>query len=136
MPSPIPYNYPHLGNLDGINESGQPYMTSQRDFGSIPDHQEFEQHHEHNEMPRYPSPPPGPSENPYNAQQLVDATLDNRLEMPADVKSESDPASPGRSKPVPKPDREVTKDANGRFYCNWPNCTEEIRDFGRKCEWR
>lgn len=52
-----------------------------------------------------------------------------------ETKSESDAASPGRSKPVPKPDREVTKNMAGRFYCNWPGCTEETKEFGRKCEW-
>ncbi|PSS20368.1 hypothetical protein M430DRAFT_99899 [Amorphotheca resinae ATCC 22711] len=54
--------------------------------------------------------------------------------LPPSHESEA-PTSPGRSKPIPKPDREVTKGPNGRFVCTYENCTEEIRDFGRKCEW-
>jgi hypothetical protein len=88
------------------------------------------QHH------RYPSPPPPLSENPYNPQTL-DATtalaMDEMPELPP--KEESDAPSPGRSKPIPKPDREVTKGEDGRFVCNWAGCTEEIRSFNRKCEW-
>ena len=88
------------------------------------------QHH------RYPSPPPPLSENPYNPQTL-DATtalaMDEMPELPH--KEESDAPSPGRSKPIPKPDRQVTKGDDGRFVCNWTGCTEEIRSFNRKCEW-
>ncbi|KAH8811719.1 hypothetical protein F5884DRAFT_286627 [Xylogone sp. PMI_703] len=88
------------------------------------------------DQPRYPSPPPPLSENPYNPQ-AIGAPPDDRLEIPELPKDESEAAaSPGRSKPVPKPDREVTRYDNGRFYCNWPNCTEEVREFNRKCEWR
>jgi len=90
----------------------------------------------HDEPPRYPSPPMPPGDNPYNVQAIAAATSpDVRLEMPELPKEESDAPSP-RSKPVPKPDRMVTKDENGRFYCTWPGCTEDVRDFGRKCEWR
>lgn len=88
------------------------------------------QHH------RYPSPPPPLSENPYNPQTM-DATtalaMDEMPELPP--KEESDAPSPGRSKPIPKPDREVTKGEDGRFVCNWAGCTEEVRSFNRKCEW-
>ncbi|PQE25502.1 c2h2 transcription factor protein [Rutstroemia sp. NJR-2017a BBW] len=89
--------------------------------------------------PRYPSPPPPLSENPYTAQPMTapeeHPIIEPQMELPEIPKDEEDAPSPGRSKPVPKPDREVTKDANGRFYCAWPGCTEEVRDFGRKCEW-
>jgi hypothetical protein len=88
------------------------------------------QHH------RYPSPPPPLSENPYNPQTMDAATalaMDEMPELPP--KDESDAPSPGRSKPIPKPDREVTKGEDGRFVCNWAGCTEEIRSFNRKCEW-
>jgi hypothetical protein len=92
----------------------------------------------HDEPTRYPSPPMPPGDNPYNVQAIAAAnagTPDGGLvEMPELPKEESDAPSP-RSKPVPKPDRTVTKDENGRFLCSWPGCTEEVRDFGRKCEW-
>jgi hypothetical protein len=90
--------------------------------------------------PRYPSPPPPLSENPYTAQTMAapeeHPIIEPQMELPEIPKDEEDAPSPGRSKPVPKPDREVTKDANGRYYCAWPGCTEEVRDFNRKCEWR
>jgi hypothetical protein len=67
----------------------------------------------------------------------MDATtalaMEEMPELPP--KDESDAPSPGRSKPIPKPDREVTKGEDGRFVCNWAGCTEEIRSFNRKCEW-
>jgi hypothetical protein len=67
----------------------------------------------------------------------MDATtalaMEEMPELPP--KDESDAPSPGRSKPIPKPDREVTKGEDGRFVCNWAGCTEEIRAFNRKCEW-
>ncbi|KAM3079410.1 hypothetical protein ACMFMG_005841 [Clarireedia jacksonii] len=89
--------------------------------------------------PRYPSPPPPLSENPYTAQPMTapeeHPIIEPQMELPEIPKDEEDAPSPGRSKPVPKPDREVTKDANGRYYCAWPGCTEEVRDFNRKCEW-
>lgn len=89
------------------------------------------------DVPRYPSPPPPLNENPYNTQQVITTPLvDDRLDLSELQKEDSDYQSPGRSKPIPKPHRSVTKDSNGRFYCTWPGCTEEIRDFGRKCEWR
>ncbi|QSZ32805.1 hypothetical protein DSL72_002385 [Monilinia vaccinii-corymbosi] len=92
---------------------------------------EFKAHDE----PHYPSPPPPMSENPYTAQPMTETPEHQVLELPELPKDEEEAPSPGRSKPVPKPDREVTKDANGRFYCTWAGCTEEIKDFNRKCEW-
>ncbi|CRK38442.1 Cell wall transcription factor ACE2 like protein [Verticillium longisporum] len=44
-------------------------------------------------------------------------------------------ASSLRSKCIPKPDREVHKQADGKFYCTFPGCTEDTQVFGRKCEW-
>ncbi|KAF7946978.1 uncharacterized protein EAE97_004227 [Botrytis byssoidea] len=92
---------------------------------------EFKPHDEHN----YPSPPPPMSENPYTTQSMTETPDHPSLELPELPKDEDEAPSPGRSKPVPKPDREITKDANGRFYCTWPGCTEEVKDFNRKCEW-
>ncbi|CZR53123.1 uncharacterized protein PAC_03001 [Phialocephala subalpina] len=87
-------------------------------------------------MQRYPSPPPM-GENPYGHQNIDAATaLNIGEEMPElPQKEESDAPSPGRSKPIPKPDREVTKGDDGRFVCTWAGCTEEVRSFNRKCEW-
>jgi hypothetical protein len=100
----------------------------------IHDPQEQEEiQHEH---PRYPSPPiPSSEMNPYNPQGM-DTTQEDAIEnLPNLQTHEPDAPSPGRSKPIPKPDREITKGENGRFVCTWLGCTEEVRDFGRKCEW-
>ncbi|KAH7011413.1 hypothetical protein EDB80DRAFT_388633 [Ilyonectria destructans] len=40
-----------------------------------------------------------------------------------------------RIKPIPKPDREVAKQADGKFHCPLDDCKEELRAFSRKCEW-
>ena len=53
----------------------------------------------------------------------------------------SDSAQPAnsptsRTKAIPKPDRQAVKNANGKYICNFPECTEDVKEFGRKCEWR
>jgi hypothetical protein len=139
MPSTTAFSsYPPLDNISEMHDPRAPYMVEQeRAYNEMSNPHAYEHHHDpQQDQPRYPTPPPPLSENPYNAPQATGETPDSRMDMPMEQKSESDAPSPGRSKPVPKPDREVTKDANGRFYCSWAGCTEEVKDFGRKCEWR
>ncbi|KAF9880803.1 fungal specific transcription factor [Colletotrichum karsti] len=51
-------------------------------------------------------------------------------------KDDAEASTPSsRVKCIPKPEREVTKQADGKFYCTFPNCTEETQVFTRKCEW-
>lgn len=58
-----------------------------------------------------------------------------------DPMSESKEPSPGigsppsRVKPIPKPDRDVVKQADGKFHCPLDDCKEDVRAFSRKCEW-
>lgn len=93
-----------------------------------PSHDHLHQHHQ-----RYPSPPPPMSENPYSNAQ-IDSALEMQLsELPH--KADEDGGSPGRSKALMKPVRELVKGEDGKYLCNWVGCTEEIRSFGRKCEW-
>ncbi|KAB8290150.1 hypothetical protein EYC80_011019 [Monilinia laxa] len=143
----IPYEYPPGSNIFQNYDPPRPNNNMSLSYESrafMPDTQypmqmahetqeqdEFKPHDE----PHYPSPPPPMSENPYTAQPMTETPEHQVLELPELPKDEEEAPSPGRSKPVPKPDREVTKDANGRFYCTWPGCTEEIKDFNRKCEW-
>jgi hypothetical protein len=139
MPSTTAFSsYPPLDNISEMHDPRTPYMVEQeRAYNQMSDPHPYDHHHDpQQDQPRYPTPPPPLSENPYNAPGATGGTPDSRMEMPMEQKSESDAPSPGRSKPVPKPDREVTKDANGRFYCSWAGCTEDVKDFGRKCEWR
>lgn len=57
--------------------------------------------------------------------------------LPSNDKEDSDAATTSaRSKCIPKPDRDVQKQADGKFYCTFPGCTEDTQVFGRKCEWR
>jgi hypothetical protein len=135
--SPMPdqqYNYPPLDAM-GVMHDTQPYnLPEQRDFHQLADERNYEHDHLQEAPPRYPSPPPGPAD-PYHihAAQMV-SELQSAME--AAPKSDSGaPESPGRSKPIPKPDRPVTKDENGRYFCDWPGCTEVIKAFNRKCEW-
>ncbi|KAM0333387.1 hypothetical protein ACHAQA_002048 [Verticillium albo-atrum] len=56
--------------------------------------------------------------------------------LPSNDRDDGDQgASSLRSKCIPKPDREVQKQADGKFYCTFPGCTEDTQVFGRKCEW-
>ncbi|POR32412.1 Uncharacterized protein TPAR_07388 [Tolypocladium paradoxum] len=45
------------------------------------------------------------------------------------------PSSASRIRPIPKPDRDVAKQADGKFHCPLPDCREDVRAFSRKCEW-
>lgn len=114
-------------------ETAQQFMTD-ASYPRMHDPQEQEEiQHEH---PRYPSPPmPSADMNSYNHQGLDTAQEDAIENLPQLQGNDTDAPSPGRSKPIPKPDREVTKGENGRYVCTWVGCTEEVRDFGRKCEW-
>lgn len=127
--------------LDGLVDA-QPYPTHERDYNSM---SEFEQHqvindHLQQDLTSYPDDVDGMDGNDFKAHlQPEDLVAEPGLEPQLNTEDKSDSengASPGRSKPVPKPIRETTKDTNGRFYCNWPGCTEDVKDFGRRCEWR
>ncbi|KAH7357900.1 hypothetical protein B0T11DRAFT_97546 [Plectosphaerella cucumerina] len=50
---------------------------------------------------------------------------------------EPEPASvlAARTKCIAKPDREVHKQADGKFYCTFAGCIDEVQVFNRKCEW-
>lgn len=162
IPQQQEYSYPPLGEL-GMNDAVQPYgnLPEHREFTHMSeernpyDDQHQLQHQQQEPMgvdPRYQqqpaqSPPSGDQYVHNNAAlermhaqtaQLVNE-LQNALSARDNIDdasgSQKDPESPGRSKPVPKPDRPVTKDTDGRFVCNWPGCEEAVKHFNRKCEW-
>ncbi|KAI5857299.1 hypothetical protein GGS23DRAFT_385493 [Durotheca rogersii] len=60
-------------------------------------------------------------------------TPERRLSPPA--RAETDPASPLRMRPIAKPQRQATKNLDGKYCCTFPGCTEPVKQFGRKCEW-
>lgn len=124
---PSSFNYPSIMSLAYENRTFSDYPQSSIMHDPNEHEENNMQHH------RYPSPPPPLSENPYNPQ-LDAAGLEMQMpELPQ--KEESDAPSPGRSKAIPKPDREVTKGEDGRFVCTWAGCTEDVKSFNRKCEW-
>lgn len=41
-----------------------------------------------------------------------------------------------RPKGMPKPDRDVSKQDDGKFHCPLSDCKEDVRAFARKCEWK
>ncbi|KAG5997411.1 hypothetical protein E4U54_002364 [Claviceps lovelessii] len=62
--------------------------------------------------------------------------------LPPDAIPESKEPSPGtgspaslRIKTIAKPDRDVVKQADGKFHCPLEDCKEDVRTFSRKCEW-
>lgn len=66
-------------------------------------------------------------------------TVVHKTESPAPPalgESPSTHQSSSRSKTMPKPDREVVKQADGKFHCPLHDCKEEVRSFSRKCEWK
>jgi hypothetical protein len=150
MPSDMPENQYSYPALDAELAMDTPPYPIPHTYDGLP--QETQMPHDRgydpstnglHEPPSYPSPPAGAT---YQQMQMPTPVMGNSMSTPMTnqmptqsepLKSEepSNPDSPGRSKPVPKPDRPVTKDANNRFICTWPGCEEAIKDFGRKCEW-
>ncbi|KAI0387191.1 hypothetical protein F5Y04DRAFT_78695 [Hypomontagnella monticulosa] len=53
--------------------------------------------------------------------------------LPTLAKADSTRAS--RLGPIPKPDHTVTKTRDGKYFCSYAGCTDEVKTFNRKCEW-
>lgn len=145
------YSYPPLGEL-GMNDAVQPYgnLQEERDFPHIDDErnpfendQQQPQQEQQESMEagtRYeqvPSPPGGTAYHNERALafQAQTAQLVNELTNALQGIHRTGSDGESRSKPVPKPDRPVTKDTDGRFVCNWQGCDEPVKHFNRKCEW-
>ncbi|KAH6655909.1 hypothetical protein BKA67DRAFT_675913 [Truncatella angustata] len=83
-----------------------------------------------------PAPPPFPSPEPHHDLHLP--PLPPVPEQPTALptpKDDLDIHTTQRSKPIPKPDRQVRKNARGKYECTWDACDEKDREFNRKCEW-
>lgn len=72
--------------------------------------------------------------SPMQATVQISAMPDGIMED-KDLSPAAGPSTPSRVKPIPKPDREVEKQADGKFHCPLDDCKEDIRIFSRKCEW-
>jgi hypothetical protein len=108
-------SYTYSDNMSLSYESRSSFMPESA-YPSQMNMLQQEQDEMHQEQhTRYPSPPPPLSENPYHPSHL-NAAPDDGMDVANLPTHEPDaPSSPGRSKPIPKPDREVTKGPNGRF---------------------
>ncbi|TAQ88062.1 hypothetical protein B7494_g3591 [Chlorociboria aeruginascens] len=126
-----PNNTANMSSNMSLSYDSRAFMPTDANY---PQMAHEEQEFKHSQPHQYPSPPPPLSQNPYH-NQVMAAEAEEALQMPELPKEDDNNApSPGRSKPVPKPEREIVKDATGRFICNFEGCTEEIRNFGRKCD--
>lgn len=86
-----------------------------------------------------------------DATQLEDLTVDAfpsplrvaslpppSLPDPASVLKSESPREDSptlRPKGMAKPDRDVSKQDDGKFHCPLPDCKEDVQAFSRKCEW-
>ncbi|KAI1272456.1 hypothetical protein F5Y07DRAFT_392001 [Xylaria sp. FL0933] len=80
-----------------------------------------------------PSSSPTPS-----ASSLAPTTPPNRFSSPPavpDTKGGTPKHIQPRMKPIPKPQRQIVKNREGKFICTWHNCNAAIKEFSRKCEW-
>ncbi|KAI0972376.1 hypothetical protein F4678DRAFT_59078 [Xylaria arbuscula] len=79
-----------------------------------------------------PSSSPTPS-----ASSLAPTTPPNRYSTPPapDVKGGTPKNAQPRMKPIPKPERQIAKNREGKFICTWHDCNAAIKEFSRKCEW-
>lgn len=129
------YTFP--SGVDATATMSLSYENPGRTFPSYPPMMHEQPQEEENDLHhRYPSPPPALAhENPYHGPGVDPGAAISMDISELPHKEGSDAPSPGRSRPIPKPAREVTKGEDGRFVCAWPGCTEEMKTFNRKCEW-
>ncbi|KAI0521983.1 hypothetical protein F5B22DRAFT_634351 [Xylaria bambusicola] len=80
-----------------------------------------------------PSSSPTPS-----ASSLAPTTPPNHYSSPPavpDTKTGTPKNTQPRMKPIPKPQRQVVKNRDGKFICTWNGCNALTKEFSRKCEW-
>jgi hypothetical protein len=70
-----------------------------------------------------------------HAEKSSPAPTSSQLKSDATESGATASSTNPRLKLIPKPDREVSKHPDGKFYCAWPGCTE-THGFSRRCEWR
>ncbi|KAI1179290.1 hypothetical protein F4777DRAFT_575321 [Nemania sp. FL0916] len=93
----------------------------------------FKPHNPNGDPTLIPSSPSTPS-----TDSLAPTTPRTRLVSPLDLSETGTGTSKGhqpRMKPIPKPQRPIVKNAEGKFICTWHSCTATTKEFLRKCEW-
>lgn len=72
-----------------------------------------------------------PIQVPLGNNSISDQLPDSKEPSPG---TDSSPSS--RIKPIPKPNRNVAKQIDGKFHCPLDECKEDMKAFSRKCEWK
>ncbi|KAJ3560879.1 hypothetical protein NPX13_g9152 [Xylaria arbuscula] len=73
-----------------------------------------------------------------STSSLAPTTPPNHYSSPpaaSDGKSGTPKTAQPRMKPIPKPQRQVVKNCDGKFICTWDGCNAPIKEFSRRCEW-
>lgn len=55
---------------------------------------------------------------------------------PSPTRTHPSPSPAPRQKLLTKPEREATKNLDGKYECTWEGCTEEVKTFARRCEYK
>ncbi|KAI1196934.1 hypothetical protein F5X97DRAFT_344210 [Nemania serpens] len=84
-------------------------------------------------IPSTPSTPSTTSPEPTASPQRSASPLD--FEDTKDIRVGAAKTPQPRMKPIPKPQRQIVKNREGRFICTWHDCEAAVKDFARKCEW-
>ncbi|KAK8073574.1 transcriptional regulator CBF1 [Apiospora phragmitis] len=106
-------SYPNISDLSGNDGIGSAFED---DVSGLPLSTDSPTHHP------FGSPP----------------ATSSQLELPGPKSDSAQPAdtpAAQRTKAIPKPDREAVKNVNGKYVCSFQDCTEDVKEFGRKCEW-
>ncbi|KOS23148.1 Zinc finger protein 76 [Escovopsis weberi] len=85
--------------------------------------------------PHHPHPHQQPHQQPHPQSQPHPHPHPQPHPQALSLPQQHQPPPPSRVKPIPKPERVVHKQADGKFHCPLEDCKEEVRSFSRKCEW-
>ncbi|KAJ1326608.1 zinc finger protein 143/76 [Microdochium nivale] len=127
---------------DGAHQNSPPASTttSRRGPGALQSGrfsplQDMHDLEAYNDEPTLLDPSSPPPSIPFLGPPTPEDALPTPPSMPKSRTGSSGSPVPSRMKPIPKPDREVMKSRDGKYRCTTAGCSDEIREFSRKCEW-
>lgn len=92
--------------------------------------------HDIADLTAFPSPPQTAQDIDLEHLPVITATTATTPGPLPTPKDDTDPHPiTQRSRPIPKPDRVARKNAQGKYECDYPDCTEVQKSFHRKCEY-
>jgi hypothetical protein len=119
--------FPVIAGLDGQDDGAVPDAT----YGDDNDVTDLAAY-----TTSTPAPQPLLSPEPHHGLDIAPAPVVAPVPIVLPTpKDESDTRIPQRAKAIPKPEREISKNARGKYECTWQGCSESVREFNRKCEW-